>query len=348
MIDKELYTYICHAKIKDSICLASKILLKDTGKNFDILQDTFIAVVSYIGTFINLINIKLWLNCIENLVDVIDNDKIVIKDIYVVIAKLCLLCDIYIKNPTIKTGAISVKILREKIIDMFSDDSFKLTMNGMSKFEGIIPPTDSPSYNLAQQIITGYVHSLKKVNELSSDDKDKISDIAAKMKNSFDYIIRKKYTFETKFYESDNDAVWFLWGIVSLLFNDTELDLLYQLFCFDYNKKNKNHRVGILCGTSLVMVYLTKKDVARNWNQSEVRAIQKIEEVSLILYNDIRKELKETGQIEVTETKTGMNGIDYIATYKPCESNEINKTTHEKEALDIPVTKSIKYRRQYM
>ena len=139
--------------------------------------------------------------------------------------------------------------------------------------------------------------------------------------------------------------MWFLWGIISLLFNDSELDMLYQLYCFEYHKKHKNHRIGILWGASLVMIYLKKKDIARNWNQSEIRAIQKIEEVSLTLYNEIRKELRNSGEIIVAEAKSGLNGIDYISTYKPSESNEINKPYHREDNQDSPVIKSVKYKR---
>lgn len=345
--EQELFTAICQAKIKDSLFIASKILLKDPDKNLDTLQNTFIAVCSYIGSFISVYNIRLWLNVVENVVEFIENDKIMIKDMYVLVCKMCLLCDIYIKNPSVKTGTISLKILREKIIDIFDADKFKLSTNGMSKFEGIIPPPDSPSYALAQQIITGYVHIFKVLGEMSPDNKDKISDTANKIRNSFDYIIRKKYTFETKFYESDSDAVWFLWGIISLLFNNAELDILYQLFCFGYNKKNRNNRIGMLWGSSITMVYLTKKDVARNWNQDEIKAIKKIEDVALTLYNDIRKELIQTGDVPVMTKNRMVNGIDYIFEYKPNIDTSIPAIVKENKQVDDE-KKYIKCRKHYM
>jgi len=354
MIDQELHNAISQAKIKESIILASKILLKDPGcdKNVDTLQDTFISVISYIASFISVMNIRLWLNVIQDVIEFIDNEKIVIKDVYIIIAKLCLLCDIYIKNPSVKTGTLGIKIIREKIIDMFENDKFKLTMNGMSKFEGIIPPSDSPSYALASQIITGYVHILKQLAELSSDDKDKISDIANKIRHSFDYIIRKKYTFETKFYESDSDAVWFLWGVVSLLFDDPQLDALYQLFCFGYSKKIKTQRVGLLWGASLVMVYLTKKDVARNWNTTEINAIQKVEEVSIPLYNDIKRELIQSGEVYEAPSinNKAFDGIEYISSFrpniheKPLQSTCVSESNPDNENT----TKYIKCKRNYM
>ena len=352
MIDQDLYTAICQAKIKNSIFLTSLILLKDPDKNIDVLQHTFIAACSYIGSFISVHNIKLWLNVVQNLAEFIENDQIIIKDVYVLISKMCLLCDIYIKNPTIKAGTINIKILREKIIDMFNNEKFKLSSSGMSKFEGIIPPTESPSYALSQQIITGYVHIFKQLAEVSSDDKDKISDIANKLRNSFDYVIRKKYTFETKFYESDSDAVWFLWGIISLLFTHSELDILYELFSFGYNKKTKANRIGFLWGASVVMVYLTKKDVARHWNQAALHVLQKIEEVSLILYNDIRKQLIQSGEIQSCVQNKSINGIDYIFDYKPnIVESASNTNGHQQTLSQTPSedeTKHIRCKNKYM
>lgn len=348
MSNQDLYTAICQGNVKDSIYLATGLLLKDPDKNIDILHEVFIAAVSYIGSFISVLNIRLWLNVVQNLIDFIESDKVVIKDMYVLISKMCLLCDMYVKQPIVKTGTISLKILREKIIDMFENDTFKLTMTGMGKFEGIIPPIDSPSYALAQQIITGYVYFFKQLGELSNENSNKIADMANKIRNSFDYIVRKKYTFETKFYESDNDGIWFLWGIISLLFNEYELDILYQLFCFEYKKKTKGSRIGLLWGASVVMVYLTKKDIARNWNQAELKAIQKIEDISLILYNDIRKEMVHSGQLQVAPKNNSINGIDYISGYKPSLRTDNTNVVEDVSEASENETKYIKCRNKYM
>ena len=108
--------------------------------------------------------------------------------------------------------------------------------------------------------------TLGKIKNVKVDnDVDKISDIADKIRNSFDYIIRKKYVFETKFYESDNDAVWFLWGFISLLYQDQDFDMIYSLFNNGYSKKTKSSRIGLLWVAALLMVYIKKKDIARTW-----------------------------------------------------------------------------------
>ena len=349
MINQELYSTLCQANLKESLFLVSKLLLQDLDKNTEVLQDTFVAVCSYIGSFICLSEIRLLLDVMNDIKLFIEDEQIVVKNIYILISKLCLLCDIYIKTPITKTGTISIKILREKIIDIFEIDKFKLSTTGMGKFEGIIPPADSPSYQLAVKLITGYVYVIKQLESIPNTDVNKLSDVANKLRNSFDYVIRKKYTFETKFYESDNDSVWFLWGIISLMYTDNELDNVYQLFTYNYSKKTKNHRIGLLWASAIMMVYIHKKDVARNWNISELKAIKKIEEVSLVLYNDIKRELIRNNEVEEQPNAKNnvIDGIDFISSFRP--------VMQEKSVFDTPISqentkevKSIRCKRGYM
>jgi hypothetical protein len=351
MNHQELYNSLTNAKIKESIYISTKLVLKEPGdpdKTFDILVNTFVSVASYIGSYISIYEIRLWLDVCEELIELIENPKIIMKNIYITITKLCILCDIYIKNPIAKVGVMNVKLLRSKVIDMFDGINFKLTDAGMSRFEGIFPPCDSPTYALAKQIITGYVFVIKELDNLSSD--DDISDVANKIRKSFDYIIRKKYEFETKFYANDCDAVWFLWGLICLLYQDRELDVLYQLFNIGYNNKKKQQRVGLLWGAALVMVYIKKKDMARCWNTKEVRVIKKIDEVSMQLYRDIKKELISTGYIQPEEkTNKSIDGLEYIlaARYQisdkiPDKKDDDNRTDNADAAV-----KMIRYKKHH-
>jgi len=352
MINQELYNTLCRAKIKESLFLVSKLILQDLDKNIEVLQNTFIAICSYIGSYISLTDIRLLLDTINDVIAFIEDEEITIKNVYILVAKLCLLCDIYIKTPITKTGTINIKIVRDKIIDMFENESFKLSSSGITKFEGILPPIDNPTYILATQVITGYVYILKQLESIPSTDSNKLSDIANKIRNSFDYIIRKRYTFETKFYESDNDAVWFLWGILSLLYTNSEMDYLYQLFNYGYAKKHKNHRIGLLWAAAITMVYIAKKDVARNWNTAEVKAIKKIEEVSLILYNDIKRELIKNNEIpeqQTQEKNTNIDGMEYISSFRPViqEKGVVASSTTNSETTQREI-KSIRCKRDYM
>ena len=351
--NQELYDNICKADIQNSLSIATKLILKDPQKSFISLQSTFINVCGYIGAFVTVYEIRMWIDVIDSVISFIDDEQVVIRNIYVMIAKMCILCLNYNKKPSIKTGVLSIKLVREKVIDMFSVDGFKLTDSGISKFEGVMPPHDSPSYQLAIQIITGYVNILKKVSDMSVDsDADKIFDISQKIRHSLDYITRKKYSFETTFYEKDNDAVWFLWGLISLLYDDREMDMIYQLYTFDFKKTLKKHRIGLLWGAGVVMVYLNKRDIGRNWNKDEVMMITKIYDISMDLYKDIKKEFKEEEEDVQEDIDSGCQifgtnrGLDYISKYRPT----INHTTRQEETTikdEGPMIKAIKYKRRF-
>lgn len=346
--NQELYDNICKADIQNSLSIATKLILKDPQKSFISLQNTFINICGYIGAFVTIYEIRMWIDVIDSVISFIDDEQVVIRNIYALIAKMCILCLNYNKKPVIKTGVLSVKLIREKVIDMFTSDDFKLS--NLSRFEGVLPPHDSPSYQLAIQIITGYVNTLRQASDMSVDsDADKLFDVSQKIRNSIDYIIRKKYTFETTFYENDNDAVWFLWGIISLLYDDREMDMVYQLYTFDYKKTLKKHRIGLLWGAGILMVYLNKRDIARNWNKEEVMLVNKIYDISMDLYKDIKKEYNEDIQEETEESNFqffGSNrGLEYISKFRPT----IDHTQRENvQTIDEgPVVKSIKYKKRF-
>lgn len=322
--NSKLYESICKANINESIYIATEMILLDHEGSYIAIQNILISICSHIGSFVSLYEIRLWIDILSSVSELIEDDKIAIKDIYILITKMCILCDIYIKNPKIKTGTLCIKQLREKMIDIFSIDNFKLTSSGTSKFEGILPPADSQSYNLALQIITGYVYSLNVIDNKSLDDADFLFDIANKFRHSIDYIIRKKYTFETKFYESDNDAIWFIWGIMSLLYDDPIMDMIYQLFNFQYTKTVKKYRVGLLWGVALVMVYLKKKDIARNWDKNEITVIMKIDEIALALYKDIKKELVSKNECIQPQKISVHTGLEYIQKFRPTTPGQYN------------------------
>jgi hypothetical protein len=352
-MESDLYENICKAKIKESIHSATRIILKNPKEpDCEPLIHTFIAVCSYIGSFISIYDIRLMIDVCHDIQYMIEDEKIIMKNIYILITKLCIICDIYIKNPVTKTGTSNVKLLRSKIIDIFTlNDKYKLSDNGISLFEALLPPADSESFALAVQIITGYVHCIKELETFSTDNHaDKIEDLANKIRKSFDYIIRKKYIFETKFYKSDNDAVWFLWGMISLLYKDHDMDLFYELFNYGYIKKNKNMRIGLLWAAGILMVWIKKRDIGRGWSSKEVQVIKKIEEISQELYIDTKKALIESGEVENNSNKLNeeckIKGLEYINNVRHILQPETDECSVAQTSEDLPV-KYIKYRKQF-
>lgn len=362
MYDAELYENIRNSNIQGSIYITSKLILQDTlnskSKNIEIIENTFIHIFGYIGTFISIRDINLFIDVIQDFCNIIDDDNIVTKDYYILLTKTCIICDIYNSNPTPKSGLTDIKILRERVISLFENHSFKISSASIKKFEGVLPPVNSDSYKLALQIITGLVHSISQLDEIETDDAEKIIEIANKLRNAFDYIIRRKFIFETKFYTSDNDCVWFLWGIISMLYDDPAINNLYKLYNLRYKKKDRTNRSGLIYTAVLIIVYLSKKDISRNWNKKELQSIKKIHEIALPLFKEIKKDLINSGEIESDAgnvahgVRGGHNdGLEYIANYKPVETRFSLNLTHgddnAKKNMDDEEVKRIRYKERH-
>ena len=97
------------------------------------------------------------------------------------------------------------------------------------------------------------------------------------------------------------------------------------------------------------MVYIAKKDASRNWNTAEVNAIKKIEEVSLILYNDIKRKLIKNNEIpeeQIHEKISMIDGIEYISSFRPViqeKGIELPTSTNTQREIE-----SIRCKRDYM
>lgn len=328
MYNIELYESISKGDIQDSLYLSSKILLTNEI-SIDIFENTLIAICSYIGLFINIFDIKKWLDVINDTKKIIDDENINIKNIFILITKMCMLCDIYIKKPVSKTGNINLKNLRIKIIDVFSGEDSKLSTNGIVKFGGIIPPIDSDSYNLSLQVISGFIKLIKTTDNLSSDDGDTLFDVSNKLRHCFDYIIRKKYMFETKFYISDNDSVWFIWGFISILYNEDFFNNIFFLFSHNWNKKCKKYKIGLIYGSAISIIYSHKKDVSSLWNDKEYNVINKIKDISLTLFNEIKSDLFKNKEFNNIDEDANINnkttdGLDIISSFIPLTLNTNN------------------------
>lgn len=343
MYNIDLYTKICNGNIHESLIIVTELILIDNQRNINILENTLISICSYIGSYINIYDIKLWLDIVNNTFLFIQNEKIEIKNIYILITKMCIICDIYLKNPITKTGNINLKLLREKILDVFDLDT-KLSINGLTKFELVLPPIDSDSYKLSLQIISGFLKIFKTIDELSLDDANKIVDLSNKLRNCFDYIIRKKYTFETKYNLNDNDCIWFLWGIIYILYNEDYIKNIFNLFIYNYTKKIKNERIGLLWGCAISIIYTHKKNIARNYNNKENILIEKIEDSSMLLYKEIKNKLN----LNINDKKNIKediidicDGLEYMFKFIPIEKEKKDDSNNINNNIEI---KSIKYK----
>jgi hypothetical protein len=290
MINKELFDFITRGNIEKSLYTTSIFLIENS--KIEVLEDTLIDICAYIGTFINIKEIVKLNDIILSTKYLIENDNLNIADYFIVVTKMCILCNIYNKNPVSKTGVIPIGKLREKIIDVFSEE-FKLSSNGIMKFEMIIPPTDSEAYILSIKIISSFVRIIKILDNLSSENANAIELISLKLKNCFDYIIRKKYIIQTKLNPSEHDPIYFLWGFIEILYNHEDfIHGYYWLFSNNYSKKVKKNKIGLIYGCVVAIIYSYKRFISTNWNQNELNVINKTKEISIDLIKQVKTDLK--------------------------------------------------------
>lgn len=334
MYNKELVDFVCKGNIEKSLYATSIFLIENS--KIEILEETLIFICSYIGTFINIRDIIKLNDIILSTKSLIENDNINVADYLILITKMCILCNVYNINPVSKTGVIPLNKLREKIIDVFSEDN-KLSSNGIMKFEMIIPPTDSDAYLLTIKIITSFIRIIKIIDEIPSENANAIELIAIKFKNCFDYIIRKKYIIQTKLNPNEHDPIYFLWGFIEILFKHEDfIHAYYWLFCNNYKKSLKSHRIGLIYACAIAIIFSYKRNISNGWNQNELNVIYKTKEISLELLQQVKKEIKQKDiyienpeENKQSKEKKTLDGITYINNFIPrTVLNNIN---------DIPV-----------
>jgi hypothetical protein len=336
MYNKELFDYICNGNIEKSLYNTCIFLIENS--KIEILEETFIHVCSYIGTFINIYNINKFNDIVETTLKLINDNNININEYFILITKMCILCDIYNKNPTIKTGTTPILQLRKRLDNVFNEE-IKLNAPGLLKFNTIIPPHDSEIYPIALKIITSFVRLLRILEMTSSDNINDIYELSILFRDSFDYIIRKKYTIQTKFCLNDHDVIYFLWGFIHSLYHDPFILNYYKLFNYGItkqaiNKTLKNQRVGLIYGCAISVIYSYKRNISSSWNSNEIQILNKMNEISLVLFKQVKKELNIEPEIKdpnknKKENKT--DGLKYIYEYVPKINTNIQQQIYSFE-----------------
>jgi len=336
-MDNELFTSICNGDIQNSIMLSTKIIFLD--ENIDALEIVYINICAYIGSFISLYDISKLTDIYSSLKNIIENEKLVIKDIYVIISKMCILCDIYNKHPNAKCGNMSIKVLKDKIATLFNNNDLKLSHNGIMRFDGILPPHDHENYGLAIKIVAIIIKTIKSTDDIAVDDGDTLVNTANKLRYIIDYILRTKYKFETKFYSTDDDNAWFLWGVFSILYKNEVFNDAFFLYNYEYKKKYRTKRIGILWSLPIISIYTHKCDISKGWNSKENMVISKIEEISINLYNELRrkiiKENPDKFEKKNKEEVDKYDGLKYIINFIPVMNNNNDRSVNDTMASQI-------------
>jgi hypothetical protein len=229
---------------------------------------------------------------------------------------------------------MSIALLKNKIAHILNANDMKLSQNGIMRFDGILPPNNHENYNTALGIIAIIIKTIKTTDDLSCDDIDKLVEISNNLRLVIDYILRKKIKIETKFYSTDDDISWFIWGVYSILYKDKVFENAFKLYNHEYKKKYKIKRQGLLYSLGLLCIYIHKQDISKGWTSKERNVIDKIDEISIKLYNEIRRdiisknpELSEKTNKHTREEKIKENdGLNFMFNYVPeIDSNNADK-----------------------
>ena len=103
-------------------------------------------------------------------------------------------------------------------------------------------------------------------------------------------------------------------------------EIAYKLFTYNYAKKYKTERYGLLWGTSIAIIFLYKKNIARVWNNDEAILIKKINDIAMNLYKQIKKDLiksdiniRDDDESNNNNVKScsGLDGLHYLVNYLP-------------------------------
>jgi hypothetical protein len=352
MYNKELYDLIYKGDINNSLYQITKIILENGTNNIEIIENTFISICSYIGSFISIYDIRLWIDVVEETYQFINSDNIVIKNIYILITKLCIVCDINIKKPVSKSGFLTIAKLREKIIDIFNNSKSDIDYTLVKRYDDIIPPANSETYDISKLIIASITNILNEVENLNMEkinEKEICFELANKLKDIFDYISRKTYKFETKFYHLDSDSMWYMWGLYIITYNDEFANIVYNLFLRNYAKKMKLDRLGLLWGASITLIYNMKKDIARVWNKDEAILIRKINDISMDMYKYIKKDINKNLNIDdedenIYKKPNSLDGLEILRNYVPVINDKLSLQYNETHIdNNIDETKKIRY-----
>lgn len=340
MYNKELFEYISKGNIEKSLYNTCVFLIENS--KIEILEETLIFTCSYIGSFINIYNIAKFNDIISITLNIINSNNIDVIEYLTLITKMCILCDIQIKNPSIKTGTIPINQLRQKILNVFNCN-INLNKVGRIKFDNIIPPSNSDIYDLTIKIITSFLQVFKIIE--TTDSINDITNISILFRDSFDYIIRKKYVIQTKFCLNDNDPIFFLWGFINCIYADTYINNYYKLFIFNNvsNKTLKKQRTGLIFGAAVSIIYNYKKHLIYSWNNTENEIINKIKEMSLSLFKQVKKEIIvdscetiDINENDIENKKNKIDGLNYINDFIPKISiinpnHQVNQYEYQEE-----------------
>ena len=95
----------------------------------------------------------------------------------------------------------------------------------------------------------------------------------------------------------------------------------FWLYNNNFKKTYKVKRIGILWSMGLAVIYSHKKNISPGWNEKELNIINKINEISINLYNEIRQKIvaenPEHFEAHKPKKPEKTDGLNIILNYTP-------------------------------
>jgi hypothetical protein len=104
-----------------------------------------------------------------------------------------------------------------------------------------------------------------------------------------------------------------------------------MLYNYEFKKKYKQKRIGLIWSLGIISIYTHKRDISNGWSQKEHNVIQKIDDIAIKLYNELRRDIiKEYTDMFEKSNKREVeknDGMDFILKYVPeLDSNILQDT----------------------
>jgi hypothetical protein len=317
-----IYESILNGNIKSSLEEVCLILHKK--ERFDELQGSLLYICNFIGMNMNINYAYKWYNILISTHEFLTNEKIVIDNTLILVAKMCVLC-----KTLHEQKQIGIPQLRKRLLPFFKNPLSSLDIRF---YQPILPSLDNESFEIASKIANTFKDFFIK---LKTCNQQELPHLINNMRLSFELISRRNIWIETQL-NKDHDCIWFLWGLLTILTeNNPFINNAFNIFIYDWKSTSKKKRIGILYGSIFLAIICYRSDLAFDWKSEDERLFQHIKKISKKMMETIRNQSPIDNNIQ------NNNDINFIMTYIPTVKNIPTSSTQN--TLEFEQKKQIFY-----
>ena len=219
---------------------------------------------------------KTWMSINHDLIELLQQDSLKVKDALQMTSKLCLL---YKRESSVNYTPQTIRQLRTRIVAMIPETA-RLAYSGINTFAKVLPSQEAPEFAFYSRVLAS-LGKLATEEELQS------------LRTCCEYLSRKKLKLPLpEVYpapsEKDNgDPDWFLWAFYLSFYADKavfqNVATNWKLFSWNWNKSYKHARQGLLWGMSFCIPKASyQTDFI--WSSEEKRVLEQVDNMSSELW----------------------------------------------------------------